>query len=104
MSFIQLNVVFLLLAAVVLALACFRSLLTRTATRAMLGTLVILCLLTAVFDNLMIAAGLFDYAQAPLSGLRLGLAPLEDFAYPIGAALLLPGLWLLLTMKKGPRR
>lgn len=54
-------------------------------------------LLTAVFDNLMIGVGLFTYSEATLAGPLVGLAPLGDFAYPLGAAILLPGAWLLLT-------
>ena len=45
---------------------------------------------------IMIAAGLFSYAPGLISGLSMGLAPLEDFAYPVAAVLLLPALWLLL--------
>lgn len=54
-----------------------------------------LCLLvlTAIFDNVMIALGLFVYRAGTLSGLTLGRAPLEDFAYPVAAAVLLPVLW-----------
>ncbi|MCP2267452.1 lycopene cyclase domain-containing protein [Promicromonospora thailandica] len=55
-----------------------------------------LLVLTAVFDNVMIAAGLFSYADAHVSGLRVGLAPVEDFSYPLAAVLLLPALWSLL--------
>lgn len=55
-----------------------------------------LLLLTAVFDNVMIASGLFTYADAHISGLRIGLAPVEDFAYPLAAVVLLPALWTLL--------
>ncbi|WP_347345557.1 lycopene cyclase domain-containing protein [Microbacterium sp.] len=51
--------------------------------------------LTAVFDTAMIAAGLFAYADAHVSGLRIGLAPVEDFSYPIALAIALPGLWEL---------
>ncbi|HXD28448.1 MAG TPA: lycopene cyclase domain-containing protein [Arthrobacter sp.] len=54
-------------------------------------------LLTAVFDNLMIGMGLFTYSEATLAGPLVGLAPLGDFAYPLGAAILLPSAWLLLT-------
>lgn len=54
-----------------------------------------LVLLTAVFDNVMIAVGLFEYADSVISGLRLGLAPIEDFAYPVAAVILLPSLWIL---------
>ena len=49
--------------------------------------------LTPVFDNLMIAVGRFGYAPEALTGLTLGLAPIEDFAYPLAAAVLLPALW-----------
>jgi len=55
-----------------------------------------LLVLTAVFDNVMIGVGLFSYAEERISGLRIGAAPLEDFAYPVAAVLLLPALWTLL--------
>ncbi|GGE88871.1 lycopene cyclase domain-containing protein [Mycetocola zhadangensis] len=63
-------------------------------------TLVVVLVMTAIFDNLMIAVGLFGYNPDRISGLFLGLAPLEDFAYAIAASILLPGLWLLLPAKK----
>ncbi len=56
----------------------------------------VLCGLTAVFDNVMIAAGLFGYSAEHTSGLRIGRAPLEDFAYVLGGAVLLPALWVWL--------
>ncbi|MBD8024303.1 lycopene cyclase domain-containing protein [Microbacterium gallinarum] len=59
-----------------------------------------LILLTAVFDNLMIAAGLFTYPSEHLSGLRIGLAPIEDFSYAVCAAFLLPAVLTLLTPKE----
>ncbi|MFS0732659.1 lycopene cyclase domain-containing protein [Microbacterium sp. 1P10UB] len=58
-----------------------------------------LCALTAVFDNLMIAAGLFTYPPEHLSGLRIGLAPLEDFSYPLCAAFLVPAVATLLRTR-----
>ncbi|KRB35720.1 UNVERIFIED_CONTAM: lycopene cyclase domain-containing protein [Microbacterium sp. SLM126] len=57
----------------------------------------VLVALTAVFDNLMIAAGLFTYPEEHLSGLRIGLAPLEDFSYAVCAAFLVPAVFVLLT-------
>jgi lycopene cyclase domain-containing protein len=60
----------------------------------------VLLVLTAIFDNVMIGVGLFDYPEQHLSGLRIGLAPLEDFAYPLCAAFLVPAVYTLL----GPRR
>jgi lycopene cyclase domain-containing protein len=62
-----------------------------------------LCVLTAVFDNLMIAVGLFEYSAEHTSGWRIGLAPLEDFAYVLAAAVLLPAVWTLLPAGKGAR-
>ncbi len=47
-------------------------------------------MLTAVFDTVMIATGLFHYAPTQLAGVHIGLAPLEDFAYPLAGVLLLP--------------
>ncbi|SJN09990.1 Lycopene elongase [Leucobacter sp. 7(1)] len=56
-----------------------------------------LLLLTAVFDTLMIRLGLFSYAPEHLIGFRIGLAPIEDFAYPLAIVIALPVLWAVLT-------
>ena len=53
----------------------------------------VLAALTVVFDNLMIAAGFFDYGDGHITGLRIGLVPVEDLAYPLAGLLLLPALW-----------
>ncbi len=60
--------------------------------------------LTAVFDNLMIAAGLFTYPPEHLSGLRIGLAPLEDFSYAVCAAFLVPAVYTLLATERARER
>ncbi len=96
MTYLLLNAVFLLVAAVVAAFAFrlrpgYRRLLPSLGI-ALVGVLV----LTAVFDNIMIGIGLVDYDPDRINGLRLGVAPIEDFAYPVAAALLLPALWALL--------
>lgn len=59
----------------------------------------VLLVLTAVFDNVMISAGLFGYSAEKISGAMIGRMPLEDFAYPLGAVLLLPALWLVLDRR-----
>ncbi|MGP0224454.1 prenyltransferase [Paenarthrobacter sp. NCHU4564] len=59
-----------------------------------------LVVLTAVFDSIMIGMELFHYDPGHILGLRIGLAPVEDFAYPLAAALALPGLWIWLTRKR----
>lgn len=68
--------------------------------RAVAITAAALFVLTAIFDNVMIGAGLFHYSPEHLTGLRIGLAPLEDFAYPLAAALLLPSLWSVLRRRR----
>lgn len=62
--------------------------------------LAVLLVLTAVFDNVIVGTGIVGYDPARILGLRIGVAPIEDFAYPVAAALALPALWALL----GPRR
>ena len=64
----------------------------------------ILVALTAVFDNLMIAAGLFTYPDSLISGARIGLAPIEDFAYPVAAAFLVPAVFTLLETSRTRRQ
>ncbi|WP_343317703.1 lycopene cyclase domain-containing protein [Arthrobacter sp. TMP15] len=100
MNFLQLNAIFLSLAALIFVAALWRCPKKRTVSTAVLVSLLVMVGLTVVFDNLMIASGLFDYAGETLNGLHIGLAPIEDFAYPLGGVLLLPGLWLLLTGRK----
>ena len=56
-----------------------------------------LLVLTAVFDNVMIAAGFFEYAEEGVTGIRFVLMPVEDFLYPLAGALLLAGAWELLS-------
>ena len=40
------------------------------------------------------------YDDERISGVRIGLAPLEDFAYPLAAAILLPALWVALRRRR----
>jgi lycopene cyclase domain-containing protein len=60
----------------------------------------ILLVLTAIFDNVMIGIGLVGYDRTLISGIFIGRAPLEDFAYTVAAAVLLPSLWTLLGRKR----
>lgn len=55
-----------------------------------------LVILTVIFDNVMMAAGLFDYGVEHISGAHIGLIPVEDLLYPVAGALLLAGCWQLL--------
>lgn len=49
--------------------------------------------LTAVFDNLIVLAGIVAYDDTKLMGISLGAVPIEDFAYTIVAVLLVPAIW-----------
>ena len=57
---------------------------------------VFVCVLTAVFDTLMIDVGLYVFDPDKILGLYVWGAPLEDFAYAIAAAVLVPVLWTVL--------
>lgn len=94
MTYAGLAVVFLLAAgAFVVAV---RRRLTRRWWAATGLAAVTLLVLTAVFDSLMIAADLFRFDADLLLGVRVGLAPLEDLAWPLVAVLVLPALWAAL--------
>jgi lycopene cyclase domain-containing protein len=45
--------------------------------------LLVLMLMTAVFDNLIILAGIVSYDESKLSGIKILVAPIEDFAYTL---------------------
>ena len=53
--------------------------------------------LTAIFDNLIVATGIVAYDESKLLGIKLLTVPLEDFAYTIVAVLLVPAIWKAMT-------
>lgn len=61
--------------------------------RSMLLTLVVLVILTSIFDNVIISLGIVRYHPEHILGLYIGRIPIEDFAYSIAAAFLVPLLW-----------
>ena len=93
MTYWALNAVFLAgVAAVALAAVLFR----RSPRWRSIGlVLVVVLVLTAVFDNVMIGVGLVGYDAGKISGAFIGIAPLEDFAYALAAVVLLPSIWVL---------
>ncbi|WP_158864740.1 lycopene cyclase domain-containing protein [Leifsonia sp. AG29] len=104
MTYLLIDLVFVVIAAAVLAAALGASRDRRALVRRWRApwavSAVVVLVLTAVFDNLMIGAGLMTYSEARISGLRVGLIPLEDFAYPLAGLFLLPGVWLLLRRRR----
>ena len=57
-------------------------------------------LLTLIFDNLIILFGIVGYDEALISGVKLGVAPIEDFSYTLVGLMLIPLTWELLGRKK----
>lgn len=53
----------------------------------------VLVVLTTIFDNFMILAGLVGYDEAQMSGLYIGAMPVEDLLYAIVAGIAVPALW-----------
>lgn len=88
----------IVLNAVVLALLVVVSwrVLRRLRPGPLVWTAVVLCVLTLVFDTLMIAADLYVFDPGKILGVYLWGAPLEDFAYALAAALGTPVLWTVL--------
>ena len=68
------------------------------------GTVLALCLLTAVFDTAMIAADLYVYHGDKILGIYVWRAPIEDFAYAVAAAIGMPVLWTALGRRSGRSR
>ena len=101
MTYTLLNIVFLL----VVALVAIAAVVARRSPRWRAVGLAALLLLTmtAIFDNVIIGTGLVAYDDSLISGVRIGLAPIEDFAYTVAALVLLPAVWELLARRR-PRQ
>lgn len=54
---------------------------------------------TAIFDNAIIGFGLVAYDETKILGFKIGLAPIEDFAYAIGVVLLATSVAALMKKK-----
>jgi lycopene cyclase domain-containing protein len=65
----------------------------------LLGAALIMMTLTLIFDNVIIGTGIVAYDQSKLSGIMLGYAPIEDFAYTLVALVLIPSLFEVFKKK-----
>lgn len=54
---------------------------------------------TAIFDNAIIGFGLVAYDESKIWGVKIGLAPIEDFAYSIAVVLLATSIAALMKKK-----
>jgi lycopene cyclase domain-containing protein len=80
--------------------------LRRLAPAPLIGTGIVLCALTVVFDTVMIRAGLYVFDPGRILGVRLWGAPVEDLAYAVAATVGVPVLWTVLAAQgsRGPGR
>lgn len=101
MTYLLLGIPFVVLAAAVWGLVRRGS--GVPSGRAVLLALAGVAVLTAVFDNAIIAAGVVAYDDALTLGVRLGLAPVEDWLYPVAGVMLLPALWVALGRRAAAR-
>jgi lycopene cyclase domain-containing protein len=95
MTYLALNVTFMLIAFVVLNLVSRKS-----PWRTISFTMLWMLLVTLVFDNVIIGLEIVGYDKTKISGILLGLAPLEDFAYTVVAVLAVGIIWTKLTKEK----
>lgn len=84
MNYFWLNCIFL---AAVLLLAL--PVMAQIKWRAIAYATTALLAITAIFDNVIIGLGIVAYDPALISGIKVGLAPIEDFAYSLAAPLLI---------------
>ena len=96
------NIVLNVLVLLVLGAVSWR-VLRRMRVGALIWTALHLCLLTMVFDTVMIAADLYVFDEDKILGVYVWGAPLEDFAYAIAAALAVPVLWTVLEDRDARR-
>lgn len=93
--YLSLNLIFLL--ALLLALKPWGY---KRITKPVLITSAILLSLTAIFDSLIIYAKIVGYNPDVILGIRIGLAPVEDFFYTVASVLLVSILWEKYDAKK----
>lgn len=84
MNYLGLNAIFLG-ALAILTIPVVKQLPWRAIGLATVALLVI----TAIFDNVIIGLGIVAYDETKISGIMVGLAPIEDFAYSLAAPILI---------------
>jgi len=95
MTYLALNLTFMFIAFVTLNLVSRKS-----PWRAIGFTMLWMLLVTLVFDNVIIGLEIVGYDKTKISGILLGLAPIEDFAYTVVAVLAVSIIWTKLTKEK----
>ncbi len=83
-----LNIIFLVVTVLVVKLSR-----VELSAKPIIKTIVVLVVLTAIFDSIIIALNLVSYDLRYILGFYIGRVPLEDFAYTVVAGLIVPVLW-----------
>lgn len=96
LTYLVLNVVFIIV--VLLALR-----IRPRITKPVAVTLVVLVVLTAIFDSVLVATGIVGYDERLILGWTIGWAPVEDFAYTLLAVLIIPALWQRIGSRRQDR-
>ena len=71
----------------------------RLSLKPLLVAGLVMLTLTLIFDNVIIGTGIVAYDLSLLSGVMLGYAPIEDFAYTLVALVLVPSLFEVFRKK-----
>lgn len=89
------------LTAIVLGIFAIYAVLMRKKLQAkpLLITAWVMITLTAIFDNVIIGTGIVAYDESLIAGVKLGYAPIEDFAYTLVALVLMPTLFEVFRKK-----
>ena len=94
MNYLALNAIFISISLLALLLV------PKNRWPAYLVGLVPMLLLTAIFDNLIVASGIVAYDPTKISGVMVGAVPIEDFAYTIAAVAIVPSVWSAMINRK----
>lgn len=87
------NLTYLLLNSVAMALLVPFLGRIRKPSRRLITTILTILALTAIFDPIIIAAGIVDYDTSKILGLYWFGAPVEDFFYALMAPMVIAVLW-----------
>lgn len=95
MTYTWLNAIF-----TVIALTLAHFLKGKTNFRFVLLTAAAVLIATAFGDNYIVGSGIVDYDLTKIIGIKIGHAPIEDFAYGLVAAFIVPVVWNIFGKRK----
>ena len=94
MSYLTLNLIFVAISLTALFLV------PKNRWPAYLVGLLPMLLITVVFDNVIVGSGIVAYDPNKISGLKIGMVPIEDLAYTIAAVVIVPSVWSAMINRK----